>query len=462
MAVPGVTRDRLKLTAKAIRENPYIPIVPTIKQLEWLAAPQREKGYGGAAGGGKSIAVLAECLLPVKNRGYSALILRKTFPELALPGAIMDVAKQWLMPHPDVTWNERDKKFTFTRHGSTVQFGFLEQDSHKFRYHSAEFQRIAFDEATAFAWPTYSYLRSRARRRVSVAVLPKVVSATNPGNIGHQWYYQWFVKGDQRERAFVQALLSDNPHLDPEEYKAMLKDLTEIQRLQLLGGKWVLDETGKPFKFSWWDDQNRYVPGLTYLDVYSRYIFIDSAIKDKQHNAYNAIVVLDFLLSGKVRVAHAWREHTTLPGLADQITDAAYDFNRDGKLAGIIIEDRANGASVYQTLMQAADPMVYSKLQLFAPPGSKEEKWHQAGLWCKLGCVLLPYATEKIAGWLFPFEEEIYAVPEAEFKDQADAFSLGIIFLEHLISRGYHSRVARGEVPAQVDQQASAATGGLS
>jgi hypothetical protein len=443
---PGVTKERMKLTAQAIKENPYIPIVPTIKQLEWLAAPQAEKGYGGAAGGGKSIALLAECLLPVKHRGYSGLILRRTYPELAMADAIMDVALQWLKPHRDVRWNENRKRFTFERFGSTLEFGFMEKESHKYRYQSAQFQRIAFDEATQFPWSQYSYMQSRARRPKILRVIPKLVSATNPGNIGHQWYYQWFVHGDKRERAFIQALLQDNPYLNAEEYKRRLANMTEIERRQLLGGEWIIDERGKPFKMSWWDGKNRYLPGFSLGETYARYMFVDSAIKDRKENAKNAIVVIDLMMNLRARVTWGYAEHIDMPTFVAEIKDRAHDFNRDGTLALCVIEDKANGANIYQTIRDAGDPLLSSRMQLFVPgPNwSKEQKWHQAGLWCGLNCVELPYATESVARWLFPFEEEIYAVPKSEFKDQADAFSLGVLFLEHLLAQGYHTREALG------------------
>jgi hypothetical protein len=53
--------------------------------------------YGGAAGGGKSDALLMSALRYVDVPGYSALILRRTYADLSLPGAIMDRAKAWLM-----------------------------------------------------------------------------------------------------------------------------------------------------------------------------------------------------------------------------------------------------------------------------------------------------------------------------------------------------------------------------
>jgi hypothetical protein len=68
--------------------------------------------YGGAAGGGKSTALLMGALLYVDVPGYSALILRRTYTDLALPGALMDVAHEWLEGSA-ATWHEMEKTWRF-------------------------------------------------------------------------------------------------------------------------------------------------------------------------------------------------------------------------------------------------------------------------------------------------------------------------------------------------------------
>src|SRR6185295_14152306 len=66
------------------------------KQAAFLSLDCLEAGYGGAAGGGKSDAILAGALQYVDVPGYAALILRRTYAQLTLPDSIMDRAHQWL------------------------------------------------------------------------------------------------------------------------------------------------------------------------------------------------------------------------------------------------------------------------------------------------------------------------------------------------------------------------------
>src|SRR5262249_10773747 len=74
----------------------YCPSVPTPAQLQFLLTPAFEAFFGGSAGGGKSAALLMGALLFVDQPDYHALLIRRTFADLALPGAIMDRMRAWL------------------------------------------------------------------------------------------------------------------------------------------------------------------------------------------------------------------------------------------------------------------------------------------------------------------------------------------------------------------------------
>ncbi len=225
-----------------LRPSRYCPHGPHPKQAEFLALDCREALYGGAAGGGKSDALLMGALEYAHVPGYSALILRRTYADLALPGAIMDRARQWLAGS-DAAWNDRDKRFTFPK-GGVMQFGYLDTPSDVYRYQSTAFQYIAFDELTQFEERPYLYLFSRLRRLAGSPVPLRMRAATNPGGIGHEWVKARFIDPPSPERPFVPALLDDNPSLDADEYRASLSTLDPTTRAQLERGVWVQDSSG--------------------------------------------------------------------------------------------------------------------------------------------------------------------------------------------------------------------------
>ncbi len=215
---------------------------PTSKQQAFLDVDCFEGLYGGAAGGGKSDALLMAALQYVHVPGYAALLLRRTYADLALPGAIMDRAKAWLIPK-GVDWNDKDKRFTFPS-GATLTFGYLDTERDRYRYQGAELQYIGFDELTQFPEQWYRYLLSRLRRLRGSEVPLRARGASNPGGLGHDWVRRRFVEETRGDRAFVPATLSDNPHLDAESYREALAQLDATTRKQLLEGVWVRDGGG--------------------------------------------------------------------------------------------------------------------------------------------------------------------------------------------------------------------------
>jgi predicted phage terminase large subunit-like protein len=206
--------------------------------------------YGGAAGGGKSDALLMAGLQYADVPGYAGLILRLTFSDLSLPGALMDRAAEWLTP-TDAHWNGVEKTWQFPGGGS-LSFGYLENERDKYRYQSSEFQFIGIDEATQFTGTKYTYMFSRLRRKKGLAVPLRMRPASNPGGVGHEFFKQRFlVEGWEKKRLFIPARLEDNPYLDREEYEHSLAQLDYVTRQRLRMGDWNVSEDGGLFKREW-------------------------------------------------------------------------------------------------------------------------------------------------------------------------------------------------------------------
>lgn len=214
---------------------PYCPHTPSPKQMEFLSLDCMEALYGGAAGGGKSDALLMAALQYIDVPGYAALLFRRTHTDVLMPNAIGARSIDWLRPH-GIKWNASLLCWTFPS-GAKIQFGYMDSPMDRYRYQSSEFQLIGFDELTQFREEDYLYLFSRLRKTESVNVPCRMRSASNPGGIGHDWVKARFITQPE-DRVFIPARLNDNPHLDKESYTQSLMRLTPNERDRLLNGDW--------------------------------------------------------------------------------------------------------------------------------------------------------------------------------------------------------------------------------
>ena len=156
------------------RRSPWPP-----SRLNGAGPEPSETLYGGAAGGGKSDWLLMSALDYVDVPGYAALLLRRTYQDLAKPGALIDRAHSWLH-QTDARWNEQKKQWRFPS-GAVIDFGYLEQANDVYQYQSAEYQMVGFDELTQFEEPQYLYLFSRLRRLRGVPGVAADVRRHEPG-----------------------------------------------------------------------------------------------------------------------------------------------------------------------------------------------------------------------------------------------------------------------------------------
>ena len=219
-------------------------------QTDFLAAPERDVLYGGAAGGGKSYAMLIDPLRFAHRAAHRALILRRSMPELR---ELIDKSRE-LYPKafPGSKYKEVEKLWNFPS-GAKVEFGFLERDADVYRYQGQAYSWIGFDEIThlptEFGW---NYLASRLRT-TDPEISTYMRCTANPGGVGANWVKKRYVdpyppnesfKGeDNLTRKFIPARLDDNPYLAEDgRYEEMLMALPPTQRKQLLEGNWDVNE----------------------------------------------------------------------------------------------------------------------------------------------------------------------------------------------------------------------------
>jgi hypothetical protein len=216
--------------------------------------------YGGAAGGGKSDALLMDALGQVDDGAYQAILFRKSYPDLE---ELITRSKE-IYTALGARWNKTEKTWTFPS-GATIKFRYIERDDDARNYQGHQYQWVGFDELTHFTEWQWWYMRSRNRaRRPGQKCYMR--ATCNPDGKGLHWVKAMFVDATTpgqvltreikdpvtgevvkiRQR-FIPARLSDNPILARTGYGAVLASLPEAERKALLEGDWDA-YTGSVFK----------------------------------------------------------------------------------------------------------------------------------------------------------------------------------------------------------------------
>lgn len=229
-----------------------MPYTAQPKQLSFHFSEADETLYGGAAGGGKSAAILWDaiefCLAHEKVR---CAIFRRTYPELE-KSIIFEFLKQ--VNSKLYRYSKQEHRVIFKQTGSVLEFNHCQYEQDVYKFQSAEYDRLYFDELTHFTLFIYSYLLSRLRT-TRADIKPQVKSGSNPGNVGHLWVNNRFIAGakvntlinrvDEETGVefttmFIPAKVSDNKYImenDP-SYVGRLLRLPEDERKALLNGDW--------------------------------------------------------------------------------------------------------------------------------------------------------------------------------------------------------------------------------
>lgn len=227
--------------------------------------------YGGAAGGGKTRAIvmdaLLRCLCYPRTHAY---IFRRTYGELE-----DTVIREAMECYPEGLYSYHGGRHEMTLPGgSMIHFRHCHNAQDRFLYKGAEIQWLYFDELTGFEAEIYDFLKTRLRARKSLGVVPCVRCSSNPGDIGHGWVKKRFIdpapymtvftekvsstvteKVKSYRLQYIPSLVTENPYIG-EDYLFQLESKPKALRDALLHGDWTAFE-GQVFT-EWRDDPARY------------------------------------------------------------------------------------------------------------------------------------------------------------------------------------------------------------
>lgn len=456
--------DRLIATV-VVKEWPYqyVPVEPTPLQLAFCILPNRVAMMGGAAGGGKSEGLLMAALQYVNVPGYSAIIYRRSYADLARQGALLTRALEWLSPHfgRGVHYDPTTKRFTFPS-GATLSFGYMGVKGADSAVQGSEVHFVGVDEVTQHFKEDVAWAESRLRRTKGSVIPLRTRFTGNPGGKGHEWVKQRFgIKknpkwdpevgtvvgghlfsdqpmfvGTNKEEVFIPARVIDNPYLDVKEYVRQFKWLDEITRNQLLDGDW--DSAPKSrFRRNWFP---RYtMRGSWYqvgdLEVQAssmrKFCTVDVAasvregVAGEQFYTFGGgrsapipcwtVVSTWGLAAGKLWLLDVERGQVESPEVFDMIRRACNKW----RCQEAWVEANGVGRPVAQVARREGLPVqeiwtVYDKLQ----------NSYTAANFARAGLVVLPDPSLNY-GWLQAFEDEVFTWTgnRDDTSDQVDTLS---------------------------------------
>lgn len=325
-------------------------------QEKFLATPADIAIYGGAAGGGKTWALLMEPLRHVGNSNFGAVFFRRTTVQVRNEGGLWDESEK-LYPLLSASPKEHVLAWDFPS-GATISFAHLEHDKTVLNWQGSQIPLICFDELTHFSASQFWYMVSRNRSMCGVR--PYIRATCNPDVDSWvatfiAWWIdpdtglpiperagalRWFVRVNDtlvwadtpdelieqhptippKSVTFIPARLSDNGVLmaaDP-GYLANLMSLPQVERERLLGGNWkIRPAAGLFLKKAWF---RRYRLGDEPKNL-RKYLTSDHAPTENEDNDPSGCRVWGIDTLNDLWLLDGFNHHATMDKTAERIID---------------------------------------------------------------------------------------------------------------------------------------------
>ncbi len=258
-------------------------------QTQFMASSADIIIYGGAAGGGKTYALLLEALRHKDVKSFGAVIFRHNYNQITAEGGLWDASQKIFNQVPDAHSRKSPKLHWRFDGGAKLSFAHIERDEDLKSWQGTEIAYIGFDELTHFTKHQFLYMLSR--NRTTCGIRPYVRATCNPDS--DSWvaeFISWWIDqetgyaipersgqvrwmvvlndiiywGDTPEElakkhevnvedcksvTFIASRLEDNKILmesDP-GYLANLKAMTEVDMERLLRGNWKIKAAAGSF-----------------------------------------------------------------------------------------------------------------------------------------------------------------------------------------------------------------------
>jgi predicted phage terminase large subunit-like protein len=415
--------------------------------------------YGGSAGGGKTFALLLELARHHTVEGYSAILFRKTFPQIKNPGGLWDTAVALYSQLPGAVIRESALTIEWPKYRSKIAFSHLQHEQDKQQHQGAQYPVIGFDEVTHFTKSQFMYLFSRNRLGMCAPKLTPYIRATcNPepgwvrdflapwvdpkyphrarsGEVRH-----FFVRGDNVEWVnpdeheitgdplrdpksctFIRSTIYDNQELlknDP-SYLTNLNSLGAVERARLLDGRWDIEEGDRIFDREWFklvtpdELPKRFKRLVRYWDL--------AGTSELEKNGYKAcwtagvLVGLDY--EGNYWILDVSRYRLGPSDVQARIRRTAEDDAATWGKVEIRVEQEpgAAGKFVIESYGKYLDGFNFEGDR---PTGEKTARWGPAASAAKTGRVSVLKGP-----WNEAFLSEVDNAPFGTYKDQVDAFA---------------------------------------
>lgn len=445
-----------------------------------MALDSEEVLYGGAAGGGKTYALLSWLAAGAHIPTYSAVFFRRTYPQLSRSND-SPIEKSFLIFGPlGGKYNSSDKYWKFPS-GARIDFSHMQHEIDKLNHQGAAYHRIAFDELTQFSETQYEYLQSRLRKHEGFPIRCATAAASNPDGPGRQWVMRRFVTQEaidsirtltardpspegqffkaENDCVFMPSRVADNPTLDVEDYIERLQTkLGPVLAARLANGDWSITEGSQihPDWLRYFTMRGEHVipmePNGVPIGMYdcrkmSRFATVDTAGTSKQKAeedkgkppSWSVCAVWDYLAEMRfLFLRHIWR----LRGDYLEVKEGVRETIRQWNVPTTLVENAHHGQPLALELgLKLVNPVIKGMKTAKSGPAesAKLERAIASGLLKKFqaGEIFFP-DRETVPGvhlWLSDFEGELlgWTGRADETSDQVDVCSYAC---DHVPSEG--------------------------